>query len=33
MKYGYIFEILRGYLFESDFIFNDYVDFLSKLNK
>jgi DNA polymerase type B, organellar and viral len=25
MKYGYKFEILRGYIFEKDFIFSDYI--------
>jgi DNA polymerase type B, organellar and viral len=30
-KYGYQFEILWGYIFESDIIFKDYVDFLYNL--
>jgi len=30
-KYGYKFEILRGYLFENDYIFKDYVDILYKM--
>ena len=30
-KYGYKFEILEGYLFESDYIFEDYVTFLFNL--
>lgn len=31
MKYGYKFKILRGYLFDKDNIFSDYVDFLYEL--
>jgi hypothetical protein len=30
-KFGYKFKILRGYLFDKDFIFRDYVDFLYNL--
>ncbi len=30
-KFGYSFEILRGYLFESDYIFKDYVEDLYSL--
>ncbi len=30
-KYGYKFEVLWGYTFESDIIFKDYVDFLYNL--
>jgi hypothetical protein len=31
MKYGYKFKIIRGYLFEEDNIFSEYVDYLYKL--
>ena len=31
MKYGYTFEVLWGYTFESDIVFKDYVDFLYNL--
>lgn len=30
-KYGYKFKVLEGYLFESKYIFNDYVDTLYKI--
>jgi len=30
-KYGYNFEVLRGYTFESDYIFKDYVEDLYNL--
>jgi len=28
LKYGYTFKVLRGYLFDKEYIFKDYVDFL-----
>src|SRR6266699_1794691 len=31
IKYGYKFDILRGYTFESENIFKDYVEFLYNL--
>ena len=33
VKYGYKFNIKEGYLFESDYIFNDYVHTLYKIKK
>ena len=33
MKYGYKFKILRGYLFENEDIFSEYVDYLYKLKE
>jgi len=30
-KFGYNFEVLWGYVFKSDYVFNDYVDYLYNL--
>nr|YP_010130182.1 DNA polymerase family B [Clavaria fumosa]QPZ51084.1 DNA polymerase family B [Clavaria fumosa] len=33
MKYGYKFEILRGYLFDKDFIFTNYISDLYSIKE
>jgi hypothetical protein len=33
LKFGYSFKILRGYLFEKDFIFKDYINDLYEIKK
>jgi len=33
VKYGYKVEVIRGFLFEKDYIFSDYVDSLYKIKE